>query len=91
MAGPFPTIPYTVDPLTEAESLERAEAFFDVMDARRSVREFSDRPVPRALIDAVLKANPGLAGQGALLPAGLRIALPEFAEDPDTASVRLWD
>ncbi|ATI41962.1 phage tail protein [Pacificitalea manganoxidans] len=46
---------------------------------------------PAALIDAVLKANPGLAGQGALLPAGLRIALPEFAEDPDTASVRLWD
>ena len=51
MARTLPTIPYTVEPLTEAESLERADAFFDAMDARRSVREFSDRPVPRALIE----------------------------------------
>ena len=30
---------------------ERAAAFFEEMDARRSVRMFSDRPVPRSVVD----------------------------------------
>ncbi len=34
---------------------ERAEAFFREMDARRSVRDFSDRAVPRALIEAAIR------------------------------------
>lgn len=34
---------------------ERAEAFFGEMDARRSVRDFSDRAVPRTLIEAAIR------------------------------------
>jgi len=40
----------------------------------------------------VLKANPGLAGQGSVLPSGIIIDLPPLAT-PATPSkaVRLWD
>ncbi|MEM8599118.1 MAG: nitroreductase family protein [Bacteroidota bacterium] len=42
---------------------ERARAFFDDMDRRRSVRDFSDRPVPRALIeDAIRTASTAPSG-----------------------------
>ncbi|MCG8632706.1 MAG: tail protein X [Desulfobacterales bacterium] len=43
-------------------------------------------------VEAVLKANPGLADRGTTLPAGLEITLPDLAPDTDeTATVRLWD
>lgn len=42
------------------------------------------------IVELVLDANPGLADQGATLPAGLRIALPEFEEPPQQRTVRLW-
>jgi iodotyrosine deiodinase len=46
-----------------AEMLARAEAFAREMDQRRSVREFSDRPVPRALIEqAILTASTAPSG-----------------------------
>ncbi|MEM8556614.1 MAG: nitroreductase family protein [Bacteroidota bacterium] len=37
------------------EMAARAEAFFAEMDQRRSVREFSDQPVPRALIEHAIR------------------------------------
>jgi len=40
---------------------------------------------------AVLEANPGLAGYGPVLPAGLLIALPDLPETAETGGVRLWD
>ena len=94
MARTLPTIPYTVEPLTEAESLERAEAFFDVMDARRSVREFSDRPVPRALIEHAI-ATAGTAPSGAHMQpwtfvavsdADLKRRIREAAEEEERTS-----
>ena len=40
--------------LPPGEMEERAGAFFDLMDGRRTTRHFSDRPVPRELIETVL-------------------------------------
>jgi nitroreductase len=53
----YPTVPlagyqeYPVD-----EMRRRAEAFYAEVDRRRTVREFSDRPVPREIIENALKA-----------------------------------
>ena len=42
--------------------------------------------------EAVLDANPGLADRGPVLPAGVRIKLPELGEEPPSSgAVRLWD
>jgi nitroreductase len=53
----YPTIPldqYREYPL--AEMRERLAAFYEDMNRRRTVREFSDRPVPRDIIETALKA-----------------------------------
>jgi nitroreductase len=41
---------------SEKEMLQRSEAFYLWLDQRRSVRDFSNRPVPRAVIDHLLQA-----------------------------------
>lgn len=48
---------------------------------------------PRAgTVEAVLQANPGLAGRGPVLPAGVRIELPDLGEaPPSSGAVRLWE
>ena len=50
--------------LDDAERIARAEEFADEMARRRTVRDFSDRPVPRELIRAALRAA-GTAPSGA--------------------------
>ncbi len=50
--------------LDDAERLARAEAFADELARRRTVRDFSDRPVPAAVIAAALRAA-GTAPSGA--------------------------
>jgi len=53
----YPTIPldqYREYPL--AEMRERLAAFYEDMNRRRTVRKFSDRPVPRDIIETALKA-----------------------------------
>ena len=37
------------------EMAARAQAFYELMDRRRSVRDFSDRPVPRRLIEHAIR------------------------------------
>ena len=49
-----------------AEMVERAEAFYEMIKRRRSVRDFSDRDVPQEVIDACLLAA-GTAPNGANL------------------------
>lgn len=49
---------------SEAEMRERSAAFYRDLQRRRTVREFSDRPVPRAVIDDCLRAA-GTAPNGA--------------------------
>lgn len=41
-------------------------------------------------LDAVLTANPGLAGRGPVLPAGIEITLPTRPVAPVQAPIRLW-
>ncbi|MEO1007913.1 MAG: nitroreductase family protein [Planctomycetota bacterium] len=54
-----------LDPYTPEEpSLEAARRFADVMDRRRTVRMFSDRPVDRAVIEQCIRAA-GTAPSGA--------------------------
>lgn len=48
------------------EMIERAESFYAEVDRRRSVRSFSDRPVPREIIEHCLRAA-GTAPSGAHL------------------------
>lgn len=65
MSGPRPgfvALPF--QHLTPAEMVRRAVQFRDTMITRRSVREFSDRPVPRAVIEACL-VTAGSAPSGA--------------------------
>ncbi len=57
------TIPYSPTRLEPATQLERGRAFFEEMNQRRSVRLFSDDPVPRELIDlAVATASTAPSG-----------------------------
>jgi len=50
----FPTVPYQPHSTPEVDQTQLAEAVFKEMDSRRSVREFSERPVPRELIETAI-------------------------------------
>ena len=52
----YPTIPYAPLPVDDEDRRARAAAVFAEMNARRSVRDFSDRPVPRELIEMAVAA-----------------------------------
>ena len=63
----YPTIPLNNHREYPVEEMrERAQEFYANIDRRRSVREFSDRAVPRDIIETVLKAA-GTAPSGANL------------------------
>jgi len=49
-------VPYALPSYSDAERRERGEAFLRTMDARRSVRDFADTPVPRELIELAIQA-----------------------------------
>lgn len=78
MADPD-TIPLVFERRDDAELVERAEAFYDRIRQRRTVRDFSDRPVPRTVIEACLRAA-GTAPNGANLQPWHFVAV----ADPDT-------
>ncbi len=44
------------DLISEEQSLQNSEAFFKFLDSRRSVRDFSDRPVAKELIENLIKS-----------------------------------
>ncbi|MEZ4684738.1 MAG: nitroreductase family protein [Bacteroidia bacterium] len=48
-------IPLDFQPLPEEAMRSRSEAFFTQMNRRRSVRSFSDKPVPREIIENIIK------------------------------------
>ena len=57
-------VPYALPPVSDSESVARANAFRDRLKRRRSCRYFSDDPVPRAVIEAAIEAA-GTAPNGA--------------------------
>ena len=63
----YPFIPLpTYDEYPPEEMQERLDAFYENMNRRRSVREFSDRPVEQGIIDQALRTA-GTAPSGANL------------------------
>ena len=59
-----PFIPLSFTEYPESEMQARAQAFFHLMQNRRSVRSFSDRPVPQSLITTCIQTA-GTAPSGA--------------------------
>jgi len=51
-----PFISYERELYPEPEMLERSKEFYHWLDQRRTVRDFSDRPVPRAVIENIVRA-----------------------------------
>ncbi|MCX4239446.1 nitroreductase family protein [Paraliomyxa miuraensis] len=51
----FPFVPYRPARIAPDEALGRGRAFLQHMDARRSVRQFSDEPVPREAIELAIR------------------------------------
>lgn len=72
------TVPLDREPVSDEELLRRARAFRDAMARRRTVRDFSDRPVAREVIEACLETA-GSAPSGANLQPWTFVAV----SDPD--------
>ncbi len=88
MADFVPHRPARLDPET---SLNRAVSFFEEMDRRRSVREFSDEPVPRRLVELAIQTASTAPSGAHRQPwtfvltgdAGIKTAIREAAEDEE--------
>jgi nitroreductase len=57
-------IPYLHHPLSEQEQVDRARTFHELCKTRRTIREFSQRPIPREVLELILKTA-GTAPSGA--------------------------
>lgn len=44
----------------------------------------------RGATEAILRANPGLAAAGTVLPEGLPVVIPTVAPEPAQPVIRLW-
>jgi iodotyrosine deiodinase len=60
----YATMPLAFEGVPESERQARAEAFLSKMRKRRTVRDYSDRPVPRELIETAVRVA-GTAPSGA--------------------------
>lgn len=61
---PYKFIPYHQKELTNDEQLERSESFYNLLDERRSVRDYSDKPIDVKVIENIIKTA-GTAPSGA--------------------------
>lgn len=50
----FQPVPYRHEIYPESEMMQRARTFFELMDKRRTVRQFSDKNIPDELIDRLI-------------------------------------
>ena len=56
MASPIPSVALASYPrYSEEEMRLRAEALYETLNMRRTVRDFSDAPVPREVIESCIK------------------------------------
>ena len=46
---------YRKEPISEKETLDRSQTFYETMDNRRSVREYSNQPVSKEVIENIIK------------------------------------
>ena len=51
---PSSFVPYRGEQFEPIEMLKRSEAYYQWMNQRRTLREFSDRPVPLAVIENIV-------------------------------------
>jgi nitroreductase len=51
----FPFVHYQQKVFREDEMLQRSDAFYQYMNQRRSIRDFSDKPVPLSVIENVIR------------------------------------
>ncbi|MEJ6583067.1 MAG: nitroreductase family protein [Crocinitomicaceae bacterium] len=51
-----PFIPYVQDSISDEEMLKRSKEFYEKIDKRRSVREFSDAPVAQEVMENIVMA-----------------------------------
>lgn len=51
----FPHITYEAHTFEESEMLDRSQKYYDWHDKRRSVRDISDQPIPKEIIDNIIK------------------------------------
>ena len=51
----YPFISYQKKIYPDSEMIEKSDSFYEWINQRRSIREFSDRPVPREVIENIIK------------------------------------
>jgi iodotyrosine deiodinase len=55
MINGHPFVAYTKETFGESKTVERSFDFFSWMNRRRTVRDFSDKPVPKEVIENIIK------------------------------------
>ena len=56
MEKTYPYVEYTKETYSDVEMLKRSKEFYQWMDKRRTVRDFSDKPIPKEVIENILLA-----------------------------------
>jgi len=84
-----PHVPLDFQAISAAESLERARSFYEQMNRRRSVRFFSDKPVPPECIEYAIRTA-GTAPSGAHMQPWTWVAVddPELKHEIRVAAER---
>ncbi|UCG01718.1 MAG: nitroreductase family protein [Candidatus Heimdallarchaeota archaeon] len=64
MVKKYPFIPYHLQTYSEDEKIKRSYEMYNFMNSRRSIRSFSDKPIPREVIENIVRTA-GTAPSGA--------------------------
>ena len=59
-----PQVPYKAPAYTQNQSIEKSKEYYEFMNLRRSVRDYSDKDIPREVIENIVKTA-GTAPSGA--------------------------